>query len=321
VRGAWGEAQALQAGGTIADITLPAETLPLIAPPAGQRDRRVKKGLIGPREVESPSGLEKLLGCPLAWVLSYKARLYARGPATLPDPARMVGTLAHEVMHGVFANGYSSPTDAAAKAQTLFDRLVPEMAAPLLRAEHATLCGQARFGIAQAMADLAAKLATAKLKLAGAEQSFTRALPGQTGQLTGRLDLLFDGPAGKLVLDAKWTSSAKHYITRLGENRALQLAAYAWLIGRGTSAAYYLLRQRRLLAADAYPFDGAHIDGADLSACWQSAMADFTGALKTLKAGQIVAAAVDPPEADERQLPLEAPCRFCDYQTLCGIDS
>ncbi|MGC8536850.1 MAG: PD-(D/E)XK nuclease family protein [Rhizomicrobium sp.] len=319
LRGAWTEAQELQTGGTIAGVSLPTETLPILTPPAPQRDWTVPATLIGPREVESPSGLEKLLGCQLAWVLSYKAKLYARGPASLPNPNQMVGTLLHEVMHQVFANGYANPPDAAAKAQTLFDRLVSEMASPLLRPENATLYGRARFGIGQAMADLTGKLATAKMTLASAEENFTRPLPEQAGNLTGRLDLLFKGPHGKLVLDAKWTSSAKYYTARLAENRALQLAAYAWLVGNGTSAAYYLLRQRRLLAADAYPFADAQIEGTDLAHCWQDALADVADALNELKSGQVVAAAIEPPETNERRLAIEAPCRFCNYTTLCGI--
>ncbi|OYV36839.1 MAG: hypothetical protein B7Z80_14465 [Rhodospirillales bacterium 20-64-7] len=321
LRGAWTEAQDLQAGGMIAGVDLPTETLPHLTPPAPKRNWRVPTKLIGPRDVESPSGLEKLLGCPLAWVLSYKAKLYTHGPASLPNPNQMIGTLQHEVVHWVFANGYANPADAAAKAQTQFDRLVPEMASPLLRPENATLYGRARFGIGQAMADLTSKLAMAKLTLAGAEESFTRPLPGQAGQLTGRLDLLFEGPKDKLVLDAKWTTSAKHYTARLSENRALQLAAYSWLIGEGASAAYYLLRQRRLLAADTYPFTDAQIEGADLAGCWQDALTDFADALKTLKSGQVIAAAIESPETDERCLAVEPPCRFCDYATLCGISA
>lgn len=321
LRSAWIEAQELQAGGAIAGVSLPIETLPILTPPAPQRNWTVPEKLIDPREVESPSGIEKLLGCPLAWVLSYKAKLYARGPASLPNPNQMVGTLLHEVIRQVFANGYDNPPDSAAKAQALFDRLVPEIASPLLRPENATLYWRARFGIGQAMADLTGKLTDAKLTLAGAEESFTRPLPGQAGQLAGRLDLLFEGPKGKLVLDAKWTTSAKHYTARLSENRALQLAAYAWLIGKGASAAYYLLRQRRLLAADAYPFTDAQIAGADLTACWEDVLADFADALKALKSGRVVAAAVEAPETDERRLAVEAPCRFCDYATLCGISA
>ena len=318
LHGVWMEADELQSGGTIAGVPLPTETAPVLSPPTARRDWTVPAKIIGPRDVESPSGLEKLLGCPLAWVLSYKAELYRRGPAALPSENQMVGTLLHEVMHQVFANGYTNPTDATAKAQMLFDRLVPEMASPLLRPENATLYGRARIGIAQAMAELTRKLSSAKLTLAIAETSFTRPLPEQAGILKGRLDLLFEGAQGKLVLDAKWTSSAKHYSAHLAENRALQLAAYAWLVGDGATAAYYLLRQRRLLAAGPYPFTDAQITGTDLAACWRDALADFFDALKNLESGQIVAAAIDPPETNGRRLAIEAPCRFCDYATLCG---
>ena len=318
LQNAWTEAQNLQSGGTLAGFNLSVETLPLTSPPPPQRDWLVPKGLLQARPEESPSGLEKLLGCPLAWVFNYHAKLRPRGPASLPGISQLTGTLLHEVMHQVFANGYANPTDAAAKAQSLFDRLVPEMAAPLLQPQAALAAGRARVRIGQAMAHLTAELAGAKLRLTGAEQALSRALPGKAGMLTGRYDLMFSGPQGDLVLDAKWTSSAKYYESRLAGNTALQLAAYAWLAGGNTSAAYYLLRQRRLLAADAYPFADAQVPDADLAACFQAALEDYAAALKELKAGRIVAAGIDPPESDERGLAIDPPCRFCDYSTLCG---
>lgn len=95
---AWVEAESLQSGGVFAGVKLPSRTVPAAAPPAPRRDWLVPAGLVGPRDLESASGMETLLGCKLKWVLQYAAKLYARGPATLPEAKQLTGTFLHEVM-------------------------------------------------------------------------------------------------------------------------------------------------------------------------------------------------------------------------------
>jgi hypothetical protein len=111
---AWVEAESLQSRGVFAGVKLPSRTLPAAAPPAQRRDWLVPTGLVGPRDLESASGMETLLGCKLKWVLQYAAKLYACGPATLPDAKRLTGTFLHEVMSRVLTNGYTYSTDALA---------------------------------------------------------------------------------------------------------------------------------------------------------------------------------------------------------------
>jgi hypothetical protein len=91
--------------------------------------------------------------------------------------------------------------------------------------------------------------------------------------------------------------------------------------GAPATAAYYLLRSLRLLAADAHPFATAAVSGADLSASWQGALIDYKDALVELHSGRLIAAGV-PSDAEDittPQLSIPAPCNFCDYGTLCGI--
>ncbi|OYV40914.1 MAG: hypothetical protein B7Z80_03300 [Rhodospirillales bacterium 20-64-7] len=322
---AWVEAETLQSGGVFAGVKLPSQTVAAAAPPAPRRDWLVPADLVGPRDLESASGMETLLGCKLKWVLQYVARLYARGPATLPEANQLTGTFLHEVMNQVLANGYSGPTDAAAKAQALFERLLPEEAAPLLRPGMQAAQARAKGRIGQAMADLTRQIKQAGLQVAATERAFEKPLPGKLGRLQGRIDVLLHRPADGLhvVLDAKWSASG-WYRKKLEQNTAVQLAAYVWLVaGRGESAtaAYYLLRKLRLLAADSYPFPGAAVPGADLAAGWKAALADYRDALTELRAGRIIAAGVsgDEDEDDGPQLDIPPPCTFCDYQTLCGV--
>ena len=321
---AWVEAESLQSGGVFAGVKLPSRTMPAAAPPAARRDWLVPPGLVGPRDLESASGMETLLGCKLKWVLQYAAKLYARGPATLPEAKQLTGTFLHEVMSQVLTNGYTSPADAAAKAQALVERLLPEEAAPLLRPGMQATQARAKVRIGQAMADLTSQIQQAGLRVAATERAFEKPLPGNLGQLQGRIDVLLHRPADGLhvVLDAKWSASG-WYRKKLEQHTAVQLAAYAWLVaGRGESAtaAYYLLRQLRLLAADSYPFPGAAVPGADLTASWKAALADYRDALAELRGGRIIAAGVpgDDDEDGGPQLSIPPPCTFCDYQTLCG---
>ena len=322
---AWVEAGTLQAGGDFAGLKLPSCTVPAAAPPGPRRDWLVPPGIVGARERESASGMETLLGCKLKWVLQYAARLAARGPATLPEAKQLTGTFLHEVMQQVFTNGYTSPADAAAKAQALFDRLLPEAAAPLLQPGMQTSRARARVRIGQAMADLVSQLQQAGLEVAGTELAFEKPLPGKAGRLYGRIDLLLHRPDDGLqvVLDAKWSASS-WYRKKLEQNTAVQLAAYAWLVARRgapATAAYYLLRSlRRCWRRMPIPSRDAAVSGADLPAGWQAALDDYREALKALKAGRIIAAGVsgDDDEEDGPQLDIPPPCTFCDYQTLCG---
>jgi ATP-dependent helicase/nuclease subunit B len=321
---AWVEADALQSGGVFAGLELPSRSVPAAVPPAPRREWLVPPDLVGPRDRESASGMETLLGCKLKWVLQYAVQLYARGPATLPEAKQLTGTFLHEIMNQVFTNGFTSPTDASAKAQALFERLLPEEAAPLLKPGMQAMQARAKGRIGQAMADLTSQIQRAGLQVAATERAFEKPLPGKAGRLYGRIDLLLHRPADGLqvVLDAKWSAS-NWYHKKLEQNTAVQLAAYAWLVaGRGESAtaAYYLLRKLRLLAADTYPFADAEIPGADLAASWQAALADYRDALTALRNGRIIAAGVlgDDDEDDGPQLNIPPPCTFCDYQILCG---
>ena len=96
------------------------------------------------RDVESPSSLEELLGCPLSWALHHRARLrpgLSDGP---PPPGPLLfGTLAHWILAQVLDKGLASPDAAAALAEEIFDRqcddLCEDLALPRHQAARATV--------------------------------------------------------------------------------------------------------------------------------------------------------------------------------------
>ena len=142
---------------------------------------------------------------------------------------------------------------------------------------------------------------------------------------TGRIDLLLHRSDGLfVVLDAKWSRSRSWHRKKLEGGTAIQLAAYAWLAEQHgpATAGYFLLRQARLHAADGEAFPEMAAGGPPLGETWENALSDYQGALARLASGEVIAAGIpdDEPGDDDPEplLPIEAPCNFCDYQTLCG---
>ena len=324
---AWMPADALQSPGILAGTILVGESMPLCAPPLPRRDWEVPPGLIVPRREESASGMEKLLGCPLAWTLTYGAKLQSRGIAALPDTNRLIGLFAHDIMRRVLEEHIAAPNLAGNRAEQLFRELLPECAAPLLQPGFETTRERVRIQLGRAVNVLVEAINTSKLELVGAEREVHRLARTDDGvslAFTGRIDLLLRTASGSYaVLDAKWSRSGKWYRRRLEDGRAVQLAVYAWLVGisRPATAGYFLLADARLYAADGSVFRNSAVSGPSLADTWASALADYHAALGTLAQGRVVATGIGEPDASDAQsqaLTIDPPCGFCDFQTICG---
>lgn len=326
--GAWISAERLQSGGALAGTRLASETIDASAPPAPRRHWQVPPGLVSPREEESASGLEKLLGCPLAWTLSYVARLHPRGIAALPDINRLTGLYAHDIVRRVLDEGITSPNLAGNRAADLFNHSLEERAAPLLQPGLETMRERVRIQLAQAVTTLAASIKDAGLTVAAVEEPFRRSVNGGEGaSLTfkGRVDLLLRDESGRpVVLDAKWSRSGTWYRRRLENGTAVQLAVYSWLVSdrQPATAGYYLLADARLHAADDSIFEDATAGGPSMTDTWAGALTDYRQALATLGRGEICAAGIKDAgvggDEPARMVPIDPPCGFCDFQTICG---
>jgi hypothetical protein len=67
----------------------------------------------------------------------------------------------------------------------------------------------------------------------------------------GSIDLLFYQGERPFIIDLKWTFSQKKYITLIEEEKSIQLALYAKLMGqRDSFVAYFLLSHGKLLTTD-----------------------------------------------------------------------
>jgi hypothetical protein len=89
-----------------------------------------------PRSIESPTGLEALLGCPLKWTLQYKARFRESLPF-MSERELLYGTLAHQIVGEYLRNFIGQePTQPATARETvirLFDEQVAAEAATLIK--------------------------------------------------------------------------------------------------------------------------------------------------------------------------------------------
>jgi ATP-dependent helicase/nuclease subunit B len=325
--GAWTEANMLRHGGSWAGRVLREAELQATVPPAPLREWSVQMGAVVAREVESPSGMEMLLGCSLAWVLRYGARLRPQGPASLPDMDRLTGSFLHRVLQRLFESHGAAPDGASDRARDIFDRLLPQEAAPLLQPGQEAARARALALLTQAVSMLTRRVAESGLEVEAVETNLRRVLPGGT-MLQGRIDVLLRRPADglRMVLDAKWTRSGRRHRDALAEGASVQLAAYAWLaeaLGPPVTAGYFLLRQSRLHTAADEPIPGAAVAGADLSETWRRSLRSYATVLDGARAGRLLAAGVpdttqDDDDADEDQLVLQPPCGWCDFRPLCG---
>ncbi|NDG85715.1 MAG: hypothetical protein EBX52_11860, partial [Proteobacteria bacterium] len=103
-----------------------AVTAKVTGDPSRQRfEWEIAANAAGPRELESASSLEKLLGCELAYVLTYGAKLKGEDREVLQFDGRVTGTIAHEVLAKVFKKGARLKSDEAVRqARELLDEVI-----------------------------------------------------------------------------------------------------------------------------------------------------------------------------------------------------
>ncbi len=273
------------------------------------------------RDTESASSLEKLISCPLAWVLTYHARIRKGALLSLPQDLRLAGILAHAVAEGLLNETLPlDPTEVRDKAQMIYDQLLPQVAAEWLQPGRAVERQRYRDNIADATSALVRLLCDSALEVDGTEKSFSRVDDRMGIRVNGILDLVVKNPAGAtIVMDLKWAMTSRHRREEIRNGEAVQLATYAWLLGADEapppSAGYYMLVQKELLAPDVTHFYGqTATDGPSLTAVWDSIVTDSTDNMKTLQSGVARAPGVEADAKDGSKA-----CRFCEYGMLCGV--
>lgn len=316
------------------------EFLPL---PSEKAVWKITPESIGAR-AESPSSLERMLGCPLSWLLRYRTFIKASNLLTMADGEQLSGNLAHAVLAAIFSHNRSpSPEKMAEAAEQTFEDLCPKMAAPLLMPGQSLERQRLKKAVKDGAAHLAEMIAQAGFTGVICETEQRGMLEGL--ELVGRPDMVLKHEASNdFVLDVKWSRRTTRRRQELSEGTAIQLAIYSWLCNlesrRPTAGGYYMLSQKQLLASAVEPFPShSHISGPQLEKTFRDVVSTCQQHLHHLKNGIVYAAGIEPipvgfSEAIERvteedeQIPpakipgitlvLEPPCKICDYGRICG---
>jgi ATP-dependent helicase/nuclease subunit B len=288
----------------------------------------------------SPSSLEKLLGCPLAFALEYAAGLRRRGMARIPSGRRLLGTFAHAILEDLLCGpekldlAAAAPDDAAGWAAAAFDRRVAAEAAPLVARGAEVERHRARELVAEAARALFGLLQAGGWRVRGAEQRLEGRFEG--ADLAGSADLVLEKGEAAAVLDLK-LGNPRRFREKLEEGQALQVALYADLARGGgpvPPTGYFVIGQGELYTVDRGAFPGAReVEGpsmeetlreaADALRFWRAVFA--RGLVASRREDLREVAELGAGEAAGCAAPtrgpgaIEPPCRFCDYGALCGV--
>lgn len=273
------------------------------------------------RTPESPSSLERLLGCSLAWALHYRGSLrrgLGAGPAA-PSPL-LFGTLAHHVLARVFDDGALTAEAAAARAGSIVDADLESLAENLALPDHQVERSTVKRVIIDAARAVGAILTRSGASVRGTELALTRVVNGVT--VAGRADIVLDDP--ELVIDFKWGGSVNR--ERLASGTAVQLAAYAEMGRRGDvlpGIAYFVLRSQELLApAGTLVRDATRVGAHTAAEMWHATLAALGARSQELAGGRLSApGAIRDPKSSaliDGVMRVSPACKYCELATLCG---
>lgn len=294
---------------------------------------------VSPREVESYSSLSKLCDYPHEWVLQYAARLRAGRAAAVMDGTRLLGNLGHRLFEEFFSKqrDWRNMPDEAVLAW------VRSELPGIIQREGAVLLGHGRgvdrqrvaATLERALVRLLEHLRPAGVVEAAAEDSGEAPFEGR--RLTGTIDLLLTrGNGQRAVLDVKWAGE-KYRGGLLAENRALQLATYAYMQksrdGSDTwpAGAFFILATGNMLAANRASFPDAIVhspeDGSGTAELWDRLRVTCDWRWEQLGAGRIEVV-TDHTEPDEQSTPPDEGLRsvsggdpYDDFTRLTGWES
>ena len=294
---------------------------------------------VAPREVESYSSLSKLCDYPHEWVLQYAARLRAGRAATVMDGTRLLGNLGHRLFEEFFSTRDDWRT---MRDETVLAWVRSELPG-IVEREGAVLLGHGRgvdrrrvaVTLERALVRLLAHLRSAGVVEAAAEASGE--VPFEGRRLTGTIDLMLTrGNGQRAVLDVKWAGES-YRGDLLAENRALQLATYAYLqksqdgSDAWPASAFFILATGNVLAADRTSFPDAIVhpsgDGSGTADLWNRLRVACDWRRQQLEEGRIEVV-TDLTEPDEQSSPPDGGLSpvsggdpYDDYLGLTGWES
>lgn len=273
----------------------------------------IESNEIQPLRRLSFSQMETFLSCPFRWFMQDYLGLQMPPAMNVKSGALLIGSLAHKVVELLFQENKTwHANDAKTRAGVLFDTLTPQMAAELLLDGRSVEKKRIRETLCNAIYSLISEINSRHLTVIDTEQA-------QHGtffdhEFVGYLDILLQDTAGKpFVIDMKWSSSS-YYEKHLNEGKALQLAAYSWMLKPDSfdvQCAYFLFPKQSFITDPKQ----------DWKALWQKAQDTWREQMTTLHSGVLECGIGEEKELKDSPLPLPlaAGCNFCNYSALCAM--
>lgn len=306
--------------------------------PGGHAEWSTPGGDVGPPDHFSPASLDALLGCPLQWVLHYRAHLRA-GDTSLPRLFQLNGTLGHRLVERLYEDGGFQLAEGQLqeRAETHLQQLFVQEGALLLRAGMAFERGQLERQLVRAVCELARTLQETGLQVVAVEEPIDVAW--RSGRLGGRIDLLVRSKDGaQAIVDMKWGFSS--YRDELRAGQALQLSVYAFALAAAggnakeplPEAAYFSLKRSQFFGLPSRFVPHAEaIEGPSLEQTWRKveraververAVVDGRFPVTGLRGSPPLLEALQVPSSERENhfaLSSEASCRYCGFDGLCG---
>jgi hypothetical protein len=252
----------------------------------------------------------------------------------------LLGTFAHALLEDLLLGpnrldlATSAPEEAASWAARAFDARVASEAAPLVARGAEVERHRAREVVSEAARSLFALLQEGGWRPSAVEDRLAGRFEG--ADLSGSADLVVEKQGRTGVLDLK-LGSQRYFREKLENGEALQVALYAEMARSGGSlppTGYFMINRGELLTVDRGAFPGARelagpsmadtlAAARDALRFWRAALA--RGVVASRHEDQRDAAMQEAGEAAGRAAPsagpgaIDPPCRFCEYDTLCGV--
>ena len=305
------------------DLAITKTTPEPLSLPTPQEKWQAVPSSITPRDKESPSSLENFLGCPLNWCFNYQALIRRGHWATLPDMIPTLGSLAHELLEEVISQQpLPSPNDGAIMAGKLFDQKAPQLVAPLFQEGQEGELEKIRNTVVIATRSLLSHFRDAGVKKLAIEEHLQGSFDGQ--KLQGWADVVVEKPFTVIDLKRSYSGFFKKKMT---SGTALQIVIYGWLLkeakGVFPELAYFTLEDQTFLTTDPnHFFNGDDVQAPSSNDVWQIFTETHKEAWQILKSGLVLCPGNSgediKAELTDDLLIMEPPCRFCDYDVLCG---
>ncbi len=214
--------------------------------------------LLGKRDVESASSIEKFIQYPFEWVLEYKLKMRAYQGIQLGRESQLKGNIAHKVIENIFSKFMHKPIHPSIisreEMEKEFNQVVKQEGILFLQAEKRFELGEFKSKFMKSLDSLITILIQNELSIESCEYAFGFEDPFYLEEidsnLNGYIDLVLKNKEGVyVVFDLKWTFSDKKFRQKIENNEEIQLALYtAALKDRSNSiTGYYLLNQNKLI--------------------------------------------------------------------------